>query len=56
MSVEDVRMAVDVLRGICDHTHGADAFVSIEVSGQPIASYAYGAAKHNSNDSTGKEH
>ena len=32
LSVEDVRMAADVLRGVYDHTHGADGFVSIEVS------------------------
>jgi transaldolase len=32
LSVEDVRMAADVLRGVYDHTYGADGFVSIEVS------------------------
>jgi transaldolase len=32
MSIEDVRMTADVLRGVYDHTHGADGFVSIEVS------------------------
>jgi transaldolase len=32
MSIEDVRMAADILRGVYDHTHGADGFVSIEVS------------------------
>lgn len=32
MSVEDVRMAADVLRGVYDHTHGTDGFVSIEVN------------------------
>ncbi len=56
LSVEDVRMAANVLRGVYDHTPGADGFVTIEVSGQPNASYADDAAKHSSNDSTGKEH
>ena len=32
LSVEDVRMAADVLRGVYDRRHGADGFVSIEVS------------------------
>jgi transaldolase len=32
LSVEDVRMAADVLRAVYDHTHGAEGFVSIEVS------------------------
>ena len=32
LSVEDVRMAADVLHGVYDHTHGADGFVSIEIS------------------------
>lgn len=32
MSIEDVRMAADVLHGVYDHTHGADGLVSIEVS------------------------
>jgi transaldolase len=32
MSIEDVRMAADILRGVYDHTHGADGFVSVEVS------------------------
>ncbi|MDQ2947905.1 MAG: transaldolase [Acidobacteriota bacterium] len=32
LSVEDVRMAADVLRGVYDRTQGADGFVSIEIS------------------------
>jgi transaldolase len=32
LSVEDVRMAADVLQGVYDHTHGTDGFVSIEIS------------------------
>ena len=32
MSIEDVRMTADVLRSVYDQTHGADGFVSIEVS------------------------
>ena len=29
LSVEDVHMAADVLRGVYDHTHGADGFVCL---------------------------
>ena len=29
LSVEDVRMAADVPRGVYDHTHGADGFVCL---------------------------
>lgn len=32
LSVEDIRMAADVLRPVYDRTRGADGFVSIEVS------------------------
>jgi transaldolase len=32
LSIEDIRMAADVLRPVYDHTGGSDGFVSIEVS------------------------
>src|SRR4029077_20912448 len=32
LEVEDIRSAADVLRPVFDATHGADGFVSIEVS------------------------
>ena len=32
LAIEDIRMAADVLRSIYDETHGADGYVSLEVS------------------------